>query len=436
MPYNVSQAPPSKVNAFFPAGMTSSHSNPNLINPEDSYHDLSAGLKMHSGPKKFDTEPSSFEGSSEFKYGQVPNVGEQLRNSSSAQMSNYSMSSSSDVGAYQNKRDPTYASLNQNNQLTSNGRQDSTYGKLGQARSNSPMSLTGSVHFSDAPPIKFNPALMANRAPRPSSAIIPLGKGPGYATQMLFPKATVPPPNAQLPPNVRASSAIFPQSNLMPPTSSNSLSSQNKGFSSMSSNSDYLINSANQSSEIYQNRAQVLPKNQLNSSAEYDFPPPPPEVQLAQMKISVSTPGQPRPFETLQPSAYEGSQLKSIQNEIQVSPTDVANQKKPPPVAAKPKITPSDLKSVTLSKSPWEKEAREKEEEEMMKRKRKDEIRRLESRPYLSQEEQTKLKRLQTEEEFDQRALQASQESQDMDTPTRVNWLLFEYSNLETVFTI
>lgn len=400
--------------------MTSSQSNPNLINPEN----LSAGLKIHSGVRKFDNEPSSFEGSTEFKYGQALSVAEQLRNSSLAQTSNYSVPSSSAAGTYQSKRDPSYASLNQNNQQITNGRQDSTYGRLGQGRSNSPTSLTGSVHFSDAPPIKFNPALLANRPPRPSSAIIPLSKGPGYATQMLFPKAAVPPPNAQLPPNVRVSPAVLSQSNVMPPASSNSLSSQNKGFSSPPSNSEYLINSANQSSEIYQSRAQVLPKNQLNTSAEYDFPPPPPDVQLAQMKISGTTPAQPRPFETLQPNIFEGSQFKSVPNEVQVSPTEVANQKKPPPVAAKPKITSSDLKSVTLSKSPWEKEAREKEEEEMMKRKRKDEIRRLESKPYLSQEEQTKLKRLQTEEEFDQRALQASQESQDMDTPTRVNRLL------------
>jgi hypothetical protein len=68
------------------------------------------------------------------------------------------------------------------------------------------------------------------------------------------------------------------------------------------------------------------------------------------------------------------------------------------------------------STSPWDKEAREKQNDEELRRKRSDEIRRLENRPYLSQEEQNKLNRLRTEAEFDRRVQERSETDFDDDT--------------------
>lgn len=102
--------------------------------------------------------------------------------------------------------------------------------------------------------------------------------------------------------------------------------------------------------------------------------------------------------------------------------------RKPPPVAAKPKINvAAGVSSVNdtkrFSSSPWEeKDAIEKRMEEELRKKRIDEIKRLESRPYRSPEEQGKLQRLLTEAEFDRRTQEASDDKDSDDDENEVKF--------------
>jgi len=94
--------------------------------------------------------------------------------------------------------------------------------------------------------------------------------------------------------------------------------------------------------------------------------------------------------------------------------------KKPPPVSAKPKVVPVDpiamqaLSAATAANAGWGNEEMDPGRRQLLEgelwRKRADEIKRLESRPYLSPEEQAKLKKLKVEAEFDVRAQQAINE--------------------------
>lgn len=98
--------------------------------------------------------------------------------------------------------------------------------------------------------------------------------------------------------------------------------------------------------------------------------------------------------------------------------------KKPPPIAAKPKVVgmAASVDVKPFASSQWEdKDAKEKQMDEESRRKRLDEIKRLQNRPYRSPEEQNKLQRLITEEEFDRRAQEASEEKDSEEDTSEVN---------------
>lgn len=98
--------------------------------------------------------------------------------------------------------------------------------------------------------------------------------------------------------------------------------------------------------------------------------------------------------------------------------------KKPPPIAAKPKVVGmgASVDVKPYGSSQWDdREAKDKQRDEEVHRKRQEEIKRLQNRPYRSPEEQSKLQRLLTEEEFDRRAQEASEEKDSEEDASEVN---------------
>jgi hypothetical protein len=158
----------------------------------------------------------------------------------------------------------------------------------------------------------------------------------------------------------------------------------------------------------------------METDYESDFPPPPSELQLEQLKPEHSSKARQDSSEVNNQNIYNafpsaGTTDCVLPTKVHFSPSlipESQNQllmkKPPPPVAAKPKLAvkgliPSANKEAfnCLVKDP---------EDEQKQMQRLQEIRRLESRPYLTANEQAKLQRLHIEAEFDRRLKEANEE--------------------------
>jgi hypothetical protein len=158
---------------------------------------------------------------------------------------------------------------------------------------------------------------------------------------------------------------------------------------------------------------------------ENEFPPPPSELLMERLKPDVANKGKPDNSVMSGQNFDNAAFSKGKTESVQYFPTgagesqDQVPVKKPPPVAAKPKLhvrssVPSGNNdefdsSVTSSN----------EEQKQMQRLQ--EIRRLESRPYLTANEQAKLHRLRIEAEFDRRLKEANDEQNEDNIDTTVS---------------
>jgi len=163
-------------------------------------------------------------------------------------------------------------------------------------------------------------------------------------------------------------------------------------------------------STIESDPSSVYKSFHLQGSYDSDFPPPPSDLLLEQLKPSVSE------SETMNSNMSLGQGFAdriqpaySQQMYPAVSKMTIqAPAKKPPPVAAKPKLFTGSISS--SDKEDVEKKESENAELAQKQLQRRTEIRRLESRPYLTANEQSRLHRLRVEEQFDRRVQEADSE--------------------------
>jgi len=156
------------------------------------------------------------------------------------------------------------------------------------------------------------------------------------------------------------------------------------------------------------------------SNAGDGWPSPPPvEYYRApdhQVEFSVPTVRAPPPN-----SQFAGSTSRPFPSEIYpglqhtgaslgLPASEVRPKKQPPPIAAKPKFPVSVMKTKETAKDEGKQLKPEKMQQKML------EIQRLESQPYLTANEQTRLQNLRVEVEFDKRLAEMTTEKHDYDT--------------------
>jgi hypothetical protein len=168
---------------------------------------------------------------------------------------------------------------------------------------------------------------------------------------------------------------------------------------------------------------QMTKQKTLCKEADYesDFPPPPPDLQLEHLKPEVSNKAKQDSTVVTSQNVYNAFSSAGISDcahpaMVQYLPSvvhDSQNQlpvKKPPPppVAAKPKLAVQSLmpsgNKETFNCTVKSSDGEQKQLQRLQ------EIRRLESRPYLTANEQTKLHRLRIEAEFNRRLMEANDE--------------------------